>query len=533
MRQAAYFDTPERAERVQLILHLLANTPDMLYLRAPNGAGKTRFAQHMAGHAEPEYQVFWVIGGTGQALAEQLPGELADLSEDESDLSLPVEAGSDKPALLVVDNADALAAGDLVVLYSLRRSGTRILLLGTGHLASAEGVPPPQFVDLPAFTAAQTLAFIQAQGKLGPEGVDERMAMSLHRAAAGIPGSLLDALAAIPVAAAEAPERQSLIPWRWLIGGAGLAVLLLAALLFQDRINGWFQPPATGAGVAGNAPRVEPQSSVASPPEGPPSANAALTGPEPSDTSVGTVGETTVTEPDTNALPEAEIASPAKAMTEADASESVAGAEGASDEPHADPVLDAVIEEAISAAGQARREQPKPEAEAGPPVVEPPTDRIAAKAVGGQGAAASEVQQPLAPTGDEVRGSAETGEGPAGATPKPSEHKLGAPQPEPDRPAAAKSGTPWLLAQPAGYYTLQLVGGRQRSSIDKFIHRYGIAPPYAVFARDLDGKPWYSLVSGSYPNRESAVAARAKLPKDIDGVWPRTFASIHEQLDGG
>ena len=88
----------------------------------------------------------------------------------------------------------------------------------------------------------------------------------------------------------------------------------------------------------------------------------------------------------------------------------------------------------------------------------------------------------------------------------------------------------WLKTRKPGNYTLHLVGARDRAAIEKFIRTHRLARPYAVFSRDLDGRPWYSLVAGDYPNRDAAVAARARLPAAVQtaGVWPRTFASIQE-----
>jgi septal ring-binding cell division protein DamX len=153
---------------------------------------------------------------------------------------------------------------------------------------------------------------------------------------------------------------------------------------------------------------------------------------------------------------------------------------------------------------------------------------------------------PVAVPGDSAVGSPEDGgqppkaeaNAPAGGSagkvkPKTPVSKVEAPPAKAAVPVSETTGHEWLNAQPGQNFTLQLVGSRDRSSIDQFIHRYGIAKPYAVFVRDLGGSPWYSLVSGSYPSRGSAIAARAKLPKGVAGVWPRTFASIREQLRGG
>ena len=97
------------------------------------------------------------------------------------------------------------------------------------------------------------------------------------------------------------------------------------------------------------------------------------------------------------------------------------------------------------------------------------------------------------------------------------------------RPAAV-SGSNWLKTRPPMRYTLQLVGARDRAAVQKFVRDFGISEPYAIFERDLKGKPWYSLVAGDYPNRDAAIAARARLPKRLErsGVWPRTFESIQK-----
>lgn len=93
-------------------------------------------------------------------------------------------------------------------------------------------------------------------------------------------------------------------------------------------------------------------------------------------------------------------------------------------------------------------------------------------------------------------------------------------------------GVAWLRAQAAKAYTLQLVGAREPAAIKKFIERHPLQGTYAVFERELSGKPWYSLVFGSYPDRDSAIVARDSLPEGLrsDDVWPRTFESIQVLL---
>jgi hypothetical protein len=96
----------------------------------------------------------------------------------------------------------------------------------------------------------------------------------------------------------------------------------------------------------------------------------------------------------------------------------------------------------------------------------------------------------------------------------------------PDSDAAG--GEAWLRSRPANRYTLQLVGARDRASVEKFAQVHNISQPFAIFVRELNGSDWFSLVAGDYPDRDAAIAARARLPKALSdaGIWPRTFGSI-------
>jgi DamX protein len=88
----------------------------------------------------------------------------------------------------------------------------------------------------------------------------------------------------------------------------------------------------------------------------------------------------------------------------------------------------------------------------------------------------------------------------------------------------------WLESRSPEHYTLQLVAARDRDAVQRFVARHGIKAPYAIFERRLDGRPWYALVAGDYPDRAAALRARDALPAGIRAadVWPRTFASIRE-----
>lgn len=95
-------------------------------------------------------------------------------------------------------------------------------------------------------------------------------------------------------------------------------------------------------------------------------------------------------------------------------------------------------------------------------------------------------------------------------------------------PAESEKERSWIGAQPAGNYTLQLMGASQEASVRAFIDGQGIAAHAAYFETRYQGKPWYSVIYGSYPSRQSAVRALAELPSSMKTAspWIRRFGDV-------
>ncbi|WP_254841991.1 SPOR domain-containing protein, partial [Pseudomonas aeruginosa] len=55
---------------------------------------------------------------------------------------------------------------------------------------------------------------------------------------------------------------------------------------------------------------------------------------------------------------------------------------------------------------------------------------------------------------------------------------------------------------------------------------------FRYFKKTLQGKPFYVVTYGSFPNRAAALAAVKKLPSKVQAgkPWPRTFASIQQEI---
>ncbi len=89
-------------------------------------------------------------------------------------------------------------------------------------------------------------------------------------------------------------------------------------------------------------------------------------------------------------------------------------------------------------------------------------------------------------------------------------------------------GEDWLLAQEANAFTLQLLGTGKRQALLAFIERHALRDQAAYFSTEREGRPWYTLVYGIYPDRRSAQAAAAALAEKLRALhpWTRSLGSI-------
>lgn len=572
----AYFDTPARAERLQLLLHLVRNAGEVVYLRAPAGAGKTLFAHQLLQILDNEAAIVWIRAGLDTDIAGVTADQLGLQAEDLGHWPDAVlEQIGDQDLLIVVDDADQLELAAVERLTAMHARGGRLLLLGHGGLAKILGDWDVQFVDLPPFDSAQSAAFLRSQAADDGIIIMDDLAAALHQAAHGLPGPLLDGLKEVEMRAHSKPLAAAsgwpkIGGWQWLVGGA-VVILLIGILVFQDRINTLFEPETADAPQTKDAPppSMLPLPSAAkgqvdAPPaalhEAPVERLARSTG--------GRLPEISLPELSPLAPPKMEPPPAAQSPSAATASTAASGAEQVPAEPPTDEAsLDAVMRDALSAVPLQQAEQPgsAERAEPGEPV-KPEADVVPAAPAESAAVAAAPVITPARRSAEVVAHSESPTVSPPASRntpvrraepptevaaqavpvedrPAPVVPKAVTPPPTaevappPSPPAVVSRTTPsgglaWLRSRHPGHYTLQLVGGRDRASVEKFVRVHKITQPYAVFERQLDGRPWFSLVVGDYPDRSTAVAARDRLPKGLvrSDVWPRTFESIHKSL---
>jgi septal ring-binding cell division protein DamX len=473
----AYFDTPERSERLQLVAHLVRNADAIPYIRGPRGAGKTRFAERLATIFRQESRLVELagagVGNVPEAVCQALGIPAGDWP------SAAVAAGGENGLLVMIDDADRLDTAGFQALEQLRAQGGRLVFLGTSDPSTLPGSWNIQLIDLPPLNERQLRDFLEFLGQ--PDAVllkDSELA-TLHRRCLGQPGAVKAALANGKLTHHGSPL-SGLLPWRWLAGGLGVLLVLLA-LWQQDRINALFQAPAEPPAQPGES------GSVAVPPPALPEEASPIDAPAPAPAEAV----------DEAAQAPVEIAIPAEpsaaeaADTGVPMSGTIAEAPAAGMPEQSQPQLSGPGDEA----------EPEPEPERKPePEAEPPAPAVAITPAPVE-AAASE---------------------PPAAKPEP------APKTAPRQ--AALLDMAWLRERQGTHYTLQLAGARDRASLQVLVKRHDLSGKCLIFERDLKGRPWYSLVCGDYRDRPAAVQARDVLPRTLRKAWPRTFDSIRQQL---
>jgi DamX protein len=101
----------------------------------------------------------------------------------------------------------------------------------------------------------------------------------------------------------------------------------------------------------------------------------------------------------------------------------------------------------------------------------------------------------------------------------------------PDLPSGI-NGPDWLKAQHGSDFVIQLFGTHDRAALQRFVTDHGLHGHLAWFATNRDGKQWYVLVQGSFPDHNKAVSAIQSLPARVQAVkpWARSMAAVHAAM---
>jgi DamX protein len=123
-------------------------------------------------------------------------------------------------------------------------------------------------------------------------------------------------------------------------------------------------------------------------------------------------------------------------------------------------------------------------------------------------------------------------ETPAPAAPTASMPVVSHPPSGTDHVGSNIKGAGWIATQDPQHYTLQLIAAGNEAAVVDFIRRHHLEPEAAYFARDRNGKPWYTVIYGSFGDREAARTALGRLPAAVNQAtpWIRRFEDVQTRL---
>jgi len=105
------------------------------------------------------------------------------------------------------------------------------------------------------------------------------------------------------------------------------------------------------------------------------------------------------------------------------------------------------------------------------------------------------------------------------------------PSPPPAKPEAAQNNA-WLMARNAKNYTLQLMAMHKESSILNQLKNVEDKSRYAIFATQRKGRSLHILLYGDFSNSKEAALAQSELSAQFNKnkPWIRTFSGIKKEL---
>jgi DamX protein len=528
------FSSPESEARLDLIKHLIENSELVPLVRGMPGIGKSLLASRLQA-AAPKNWVVCHFAADSMMQPDKLLAHIARCNglPDAKDDNLRrlidrFEMLRKRGAIpvLLIDDAQELPPTSLITLlrlYERQVAGAPLLslvlfaneqidmLLSTPQLQimSPHAI---QVIDLPPLTREEADAYMHYLLKI--EGLDQHLALDenrmnrLYRETRGAPGPLANAILQV-VGESDGKLERSVSqfgkPWFWLAAPLGIVIILL--LLFQGPVNRLFSPETPPVGeqiVATDEERPVEVSDKAAGDQPEPPAPAVIE----SDLQRGPNRLIEPIAPDVAEprLPPVDLVAPTATEADMTAEETPSEMkETVSVEPAPPPVSDTTAATADTTSS----------ADADMGVIEPPQ---ALEASAEEAAAEPSVEVAGAPSVEQ-------------ADTKTTVSKPSAEQAAP-RTAASKllKSMEWLGEQAPGSYTVQLLAVENIESLLPVIDKYALHDEAYSVRTERQGRAWYPLLWGTFPNRDSAIKAIERLAPGLrkGGAWVRTIRSLRK-----
>ncbi|GAB6068451.1 hypothetical protein JCM13664_17710 [Methylothermus subterraneus] len=472
------FLSPERQQKYDLLVHLLGNLEQPVFLSGPEGIGKSAFLARLRDHPPPKWRVF-SLTASPQTTLEQVQKALAEAL---------AAKGQREVVVLALDDAGRLAPGvlDAICRFAVQTADLGLLAALRPDELHLKAVSDPwavgeaQVIELPPLSEQQCADYFERlwlqRGRSGEP--DPELVQEIYRRTHGVPGWIQH----------EVVELFGRPPLRWhlalakpvylALGVVGIAVV--AVTYWQSR-----QHASESVLPLSPAPSADPMAASAPPGVAAPPSPLA---PKPPEKAQG------------------EITEPVAVVVQAPAAEVAAGEEAqkeAKDEsapqselPPPNPALPVEKAPSVSSKPQAT-EVRKPAAEAvkakeGRPVVEksPPAPP--------KSPPAAEAQKPVGEppkTQDAASEVAKT----AGIQPR-----------------------EWVLKQPSSRFALQIGFFRDPKALAEFARRHPKLRPLAYYPKGNG----YVLLYGAFSSIDEVQQATRKLPPEIGQASIWRFKSI-------
>lgn len=505
----------ERAQKLDLLIHLIGNLTQSLVLCGPEGIGKTTLLQALESSKKDVWTICWLKGASSlsfESIQETMLQDLIKLEPVLASMSLADVmnhfAQKSGKIVLIVDDAGLLVPGliSALIRYANSNSTLRLVLALTHdelHVKNStdKEIDDCHFIEIPPLTEKQCMTFLQnlsgqKRAAITYNAISEKLVENLYRETHGIPGKIVNELPNLSQYQARPGS------YLGLIGLVSVLVALGAVYFFRN------QTKSTDVDFVAETPspvvvekplrRIEINVPVLSGSDGDEADNSA---------SAFSVAPDDAGQPLSGREPQLIREYQEKPVAE-ETTDSDLGTTALAEPPQIEvveetPVHDESIQQAVT---EPMKPSPAPVATAAPAEDKPTSVKITAE--------------------DAEKPSEETSNRPPD-TQEPATVEAEPQSPPPPAIVAAKPETDavWLDKQVGTHYTLQLMVLSSAQAVKRLQSQHpSLRSQLKALKRSEDGK--YVVVYGSYPSKALALQAKKSMPKEFRKAWIRPFKDL-------
>jgi DamX protein len=549
---AHYFISAERAQKFDLLLHLLNNLEQPLLVCGPRGIGKTTVLRKLQESAPPTWTLCPMSAAPAASyqsilthLQKALGREDQEATESAVAAQLREAARLKRNLVLLLDDAGSLMPGALNAIYMLSRkcSSLRLVLfmrpdeLYIKSASDTVAVDGCHQIDLAPLNEQQCEVYMRQMAlKPNPpvrlDQISPGLVREVYQQSHGVPGAIIEFFKQAPPQKSVSSSSSTLI----ILGSLILVVLTLVLVFFLlgDRpsrsipasardsgdteaqkarkvLSGHPEVDPIAIGTIGKSPAEEEKNVVE---QSPLLANS-QPDPLPQPVSEGRPSRDPAIEPNRSLSGERQTAAGSASPSDPELSREDRSSSGSpipagSDQPvAASPTVQARGDDPDSTEKLAAGDPPVTDSKQGAPDRGPTDQSI-------EGATAMAPVSRQADPSDIGPGQQVSS---AGSEPSGGELSLDI------------KGADWLMAQNPDGYTLQLAAFNRLGRLMKLIGEYPeLAGSSATFRSRKGKKDWYPLLYGVYPNLAEARKAGSQLPIALGKPWPRQIHFVQEDI---